>query len=404
MTKPSSSNNKPRVLFICPQPFFEWRGSPIRVKANVTALSELGYDVDLLTLPIGAEQHIDNVRIIRGWDFFGSTKISIGPSLLKLWFDMILLIQGLTLIMRNKYQILHGTEEAGFICYLLSLVSRKQFIFEKHSDSNSYQPSGLLKPILKLYRLTEKLTIIKSNSVISTGPALDEQAKDDANISQSNIDGSDKFFVIPDTPSSTLEPSEDEINQARQSLISSPDDVIISYAGSFASYQGIDIIFDAIPSIVSENPHAKFAIIGGSSSEITHYQTLLKQQGVEEHHIQFLGKIHPDKLPAYLAAADILLAPRKSGVNSPLKILDYFKAGAAIVATNTSANQRLLNNDNAVLCEFSATAFSKAIKDLSSSKEQRERLGKNAHKLYKTQYNFEQFKQQLGAVYQKLNT
>ena len=47
--------NRPRVLFVSPQPFFEWRGSPIRVKFNTMALDQLGYDVDLLTLPIGAD-------------------------------------------------------------------------------------------------------------------------------------------------------------------------------------------------------------------------------------------------------------------------------------------------------------------------------------------------------------
>jgi len=365
----TQSSDKTRILYICPQPFFEWRGSPIRVKANMTALGSLGFEVDLLTLPIGEDQHIENVRIIRAWNVFNSKSISIGPSGLKLWFDVVLLIQGLLLIRKNKYTVLHGAEEAGFICYVLTLFNRAKLVFEKHSDSNSYNPKGLLKPVLSVYRWVEKFTIKKSNVVISTGPALDEQAKeDDAHPNP------EKYVVIPDTPSSIFEPEEKDILDARNSLISSPD---------------------------KNNPHAKFIIIGGSEAEIEQHKTELAAQGVTNN-VTFLGMVHPDKLAAYLCASDVLLAPRKSGVNSPLKILDYFKAGAAIVATDTVANRRLLNDENAVLCDFNEDAFASAIHSLSTDNQKRKSLGEKAFSLYKTQYNFTVFTQQLKSVYTKL--
>ena len=34
-----------KVLFISPQPFFQWRGSPIRVAFNLQALADEGYEV-----------------------------------------------------------------------------------------------------------------------------------------------------------------------------------------------------------------------------------------------------------------------------------------------------------------------------------------------------------------------
>jgi len=387
-------DRKQRVLFICPQPFFEWRGSPIRVKFNVLALSELGYEVDLLTLPIGEDQKIDNVNVIRAWNLLGSKKISIGPSLLKLWFDGILLIQGISLVLRNRYDLLHGNEEAGFICYLLSFLCRARCIFEKHSDSKSYHPSIIMKPVLAIYNAVEKLTVRRSNAIISTGPALDEQA-------QSWVEPTtckQKFNMIPDVPSSILESNDDEIKKTRAKLIDDPQHVIITYAGSFASYQGVDIIFDAIPTIVKNSGSARFVIIGGSSTEINAYKKQLSEHGVQEQ-VLFLGKIAPDELPHYLAASDILLAPRKSGVNSPLKILDYFKAGGAIVATNTVGNRRLLNETNAAMCEFSVSSFSETIGVLINEPEKRKSLGFEGHKLYKSTYNFTTFKNKIGSAY-----
>ena len=158
---------------------------------------------------------------------------------------------------------------------------------------------------------------------------------------------------------------------------------------------------EAIPNIITKNPNIQFVIVGGNEHEIAHYKKQLGDANALQN-VQFLSMIHPDKLPAYLAAADILLAPRKSGINSPLKILDYFKAGAAIVATNTTANQRLLNSENAKLSEFSAAAFSEAINELATSKEEREKLGKNAHALYQQTYNFSEYSKQLKAVYEHL--
>ena len=80
-----------KVLLISPQPFFQWRGSPIRVGFNAMALVENGYAVDLLTLPIGDEREIKGVRVIRVANPLGVKNIPIGPSPHKIICDILLL-------------------------------------------------------------------------------------------------------------------------------------------------------------------------------------------------------------------------------------------------------------------------------------------------------------------------
>lgn len=77
------------VLFIFPQPFFQWRGSPIRVKFTVQILSELGYVVDLLTLPIGERIVPEGVTVIRVATPLRWKQVSIGSSLKKVFFDFL---------------------------------------------------------------------------------------------------------------------------------------------------------------------------------------------------------------------------------------------------------------------------------------------------------------------------
>ena len=384
-----------RVLFISPQPFFAWRGSSIRVKFNVLALTELGYQVDLLTIPIGEEESTP-ANVIRVPNFFGSKSISIGPSVLKLWFDLLLFIYGIGLVIRHRYIVVHGTEETGFLAWILSKFGRCRSVYEKHSDAASYQKGALQNFILKAYLAVEHFTCRHADLVICTGPGLYRQALD--------IAPKAKCHDIFDIPSSLVEPKESEISAAREMMTNGAkqDAVLVNYVGSFAVYQGIDIIFEAIPRVVSQNVDIRFIIIGGSESEIVARKKQLEAAGVPDQSVFFLGLIPPDQLPAYLNASDILLAPRKAGVNTPLKVLDYFKAGGAIVATDTAANRLILDHECARLCDFDAIAFSDTILELARNKETREGLATMARSKYLDKFNFRVFTRLLGEAYEDM--
>ena len=153
--------SSPRVLLISPQPYFAWRGSSIRVKFNVRALADLGCRVDLLTIPIGDDEPETPARVIRVWNIFGSRSISIGPSPLKLWFDLLLFIRGLSLVFSNRYDVVHGTEEAGFLAWILARIRGAKCVYEKHSDAASYKKGALQNLILKAYLAVEHFTCIE---------------------------------------------------------------------------------------------------------------------------------------------------------------------------------------------------------------------------------------------------
>ena len=143
----------------------------------------------------------------------------------------------------------------------------------------------------------------------------------------------------------------------------------------------------------------RFVIIGGSEEEIKAHQDALRAAGVPEQDVIFLGMIPPDKLPAYLVASDILMAPRRAGVNTPLKVLDYFKAGGAIVATDTEANRFIMDSSCARLCEFNDLAFSKAIIELAERPDERASIASKGRKLYQDKFNFSVFSRLLSEAY-----
>ncbi len=379
-----------KILLISPQPFFQWRGSPIRVGFNLLALTQLEYDVDLLTLPIGEKREIEGARIIRVANPFGLKNVPIGPSVPKLFFDFLILLKGISLCLKNRYDVIHGIEEAGMIAVLLAKLFGKQVIFEKHSDPSSYKKGVLRNAIMIVYSMVERTAVRFSDAVIGTGAGLVRQVDD--------MGTGTRAFHIFDIPSSLSEPAPDKVERLRKELQKQTDEILITFVGSFAVYQGVDLLFASIPHVVADFPQVRFVVIGGSANEIVERKAALSKKGVEEK-VSFLGKVAPDLLPNYLAASDILLSPRISGVNTPLKILDYMKVGRAIVATDVESNRLLVDEKTAVLAAPNPVAFAKGITSLAKDQSQRDAMGKAGRHLYETRYNFQQYRQRLADCY-----
>ena len=381
---------KEKILLISPQPFFQWRGSPIRVAFNADALARLGYCVDLLTLPIGEDKKIEGVNVIRVANPFRLRNIPIGPSLPKIFFDVLLLLKGAKLCLRNRYTVIHGVEEAGFIGVILAKLINARVIFEKHSDPFSYKKGFLKNCVLQLYAKVEKLSVKMSDAVICTGPGLVRQVE--------QMGTTTPAFHIFDIPSSLVEFEESGVLAVQEELKKNHDDVLITFVGSFALYQGVELMFASIPEVINKCPNARFVIIGGSEKEIEAQQIKFAESGVG-HRVSFLGKIAPDLLPNYLRASDILLSPRASGVNSPLKILDYMKAGRSIVATDIPSNRLVLDESNAVLTEPVPEEFARGIISLVEDAQHRQIMGDKNYDLYKTKYNFDHYCELMKSCY-----
>ncbi|WFB37305.1 glycosyltransferase [Kiritimatiellota bacterium B12222] len=384
---------KPRVLFLSPQPFFQWRGSPIRVQHNLRALSQLGYDVDLLTLPFGEDVDIENVRIHRVKGIPGVDNVPIGPSFWKIIFDIKLYFKARNLCKHHNYAVIHGIEEAGCLGYFLSRKQQASLVYEKHSDPASYRKNFIRNMIMAAYAQVENFTVQRADAVIATGQGLADavlRMKPDCHCTH-----------LFDIPSSLAEADQTRIQNCRTELLHEANELLATYVGSFAVYQGIDLLFDSIPLALQKAPQLRFVIIGGSDAEIAERKHALQQAGVADK-VSFLGKVDPESLPDYLGASDLLLSPRISGNNTPLKLLDYLKAGRAIVATDLEANRLIINETMATFSALTPAAFAQAIVDLALDTEARTHKATQGRALIDDVYNFTHYTQKLGEVYHAL--
>lgn len=385
MTTPSK-----RVLFIAPQPFFAWRGTPIRIGFDVQALAELGYEVDLLTLPLGADRAIPGVRLLRVANPFRVRSVPIGPSGHKAFFDLLLGVRALALAARRRYAVIHAVEEAGAFSWIVARLTGARAVFEKHSDPASHRAGRLKNAVLAAYRRAERIAIRRADAVIATGESLRDQAR--------AASPRTPVHHIFDIPSSLAEADPARACAIRAELAPDPASRVALYAGSFAVYQGIDLLFEAMASVLAREPRARFAVIGGSAEEIARRKAWLAERGVADRTV-FIGTVPPDELPHYLAAADVLLSPRIAGANTPLKLLDYLKAGRAIAATDNAANRLILDATTARLTAPEPGAFADAVAGLLADDAARARMGECGKRLIAGRYNFGEFKRRLAACY-----
>ena len=172
------------------------RGTPINVKAMVETLGEAGYGVDLLTYPYGEPLEIENVNLLRSLKIPGIKSIPIGPSWVKILLDIPFTLYAFYLSFRNKYDLVHGIEEAAFIAGIIGILTKKPFIYDMDSCMpTQLKDSGFLniKPLLSFVKALESFFIKRSAGILTVCSALSDKAKKKAS-------DSSRVFQIEDFP------------------------------------------------------------------------------------------------------------------------------------------------------------------------------------------------------------
>jgi hypothetical protein len=75
----------------------------------------------------------------------------------------------------------------------------------------------------------------------------------------------------------------------------------------------------------------------------------------------FVDKVAPAEIRAYLELADVLVSPRVSGTNTPLKVYSFLKSGKPLVATRLRTHTQVLSERYAILSGPEAEDLARSI-------------------------------------------
>ena len=358
---PPGGTTRGRVLYILPQPFFQPRGSSFRALSTVEAIAGLGYQVDLLCFPLGADPPNKGFTILRSGrpPFF--TSVRVGPSPRKVLFDVPLAWRARRLVRANGYDVIHGVEEAGFIAAHLGRRYGIPYIFDMHSwMSQQLEDVNYLRTrfLLEQFKRFELRSMAQARAIITVGPEMTEALK--------RLAPGVSAYSLPDSPLSFGDAPAPELERTIGRNFFSQHRKTILYTGNFHPYQGIDLLIQSIRHL-KQRIDGRFdfvlLLVGGSAAEartVGRYRQMAAELGVAQN-IVFGGEYPAEAMPIFMKRSDLLVSSRITGNNVPLKVYTYLASGTLLVATKTPSHTQVLSEGNCLLADPEPAALARAL-------------------------------------------
>lgn len=390
-----TTDRAPRVLMLAPEPFFEPRGTPFSEYHRLRALAELGYRVDLVTYPFGTDVELPGVRIVRSRGLPFVRRVAVGPSVVKLALDLRLFATAWRLARRGGYDVVHSHEEAAFFGVWLARRFGLPHVYDMHSSlpqqlaNFRYALGRLCRP---LFAWLERRTVAASDLVITICQELQDLAV--------ALDAGERAVLIENVMGGeTPEPPSLDARAVRDRWGIGAERVLVLYTGTFEPYQGVDLLIDAAAQLARTHPSAVVLMVGGEPSQVDAARRRAVSAGAP---VVFAGAQPAREIPAFIEAADILVSPRVSGTNTPLKIYSYLRAERPIVATRLRTHTQVLDDSTALLVAPEPAALAAGLARLVEDPALRQRLAAAAGDLARTRYSRAGYMARTAEAYARL--
>jgi PEP-CTERM/exosortase A-associated glycosyltransferase len=156
----------------------------------------------------------------------------------------------------------------------------------------------------------------------------------------------EKVTVIPNAVNiedfSTGEPPNLELARALR-LHSKP---LLGFIGSFYAYEGLNILLQALPQMLSMNSDIRVLLVGGGPQE-AELKALATQIGIADKVI-FTGRVPHDQVQLYYNLIDVLVYPRLrmrlTDLVTPLKPLEAMAQGRLVAASDVGGHMELIED------------------------------------------------------------
>ncbi len=156
----------------------------------------------------------------------------------------------------------------------------------------------------------------------------------------------DRIAVVPNAvDSSFLRPAPAPDAALKQSLgIRGP---VFGFIGSFYSYEGLDLLLEAVPALSREIRDFRILLVGGGPEE-QRLRSIVEQSGIG-HFVKFVGRVHHTDVARYYALTDVCVFPRRkirlTDLVTPLKPVEAMANIKPIVASDVGGHRELISDN-----------------------------------------------------------
>jgi glycosyltransferase involved in cell wall biosynthesis len=306
--------------------------------------------------------------------------------------DLTLVLEMRRRLRSQVYQLVHALEETAFPAVFLARRAKIPVLYDMHSrltDGLVRLPGMKRGPLRRAARRCEEW-LFRNVDVVVTSKGLADQVRavhPEARLFEWHFSGN-----LGDGSGS------DQIS-LRKSLKIPAEAPVVLYSGTLSEYQGIDLFLEAAALLRESAPNAVFVLVGCEAGQAESAFAIARDLGVEDQ-IRIVDRQPRSRMHAYFAMADILVSPRISGANVPLKIFDYLAADRPIVATDIPTHRTVLDESTALLAPPTAPDLSEAIAHILQDPNVGERLRKGAREYAAKHLGWALFVDSLSRIHQ----
>lgn len=200
----------------------------------------------------------------------------------------------------------HGTSREGGMRYRLTRALETHVL--KGVDAVTTICEGLRGDIIGRGLPESKVTVIPNSVALERFPLL--KGKDETLLAQMGLQGSR----------------------------------VVGFIGSFYAYEGLPLLLEALPLILSQRDDVRLLLVGGGPQEKVLRQ-LTEQLGLGNKVI-FTGRVSHNEVQRYYSLVDIFVYPRLSmrltELVTPLKPLEAMAQGRLVVASDVGGHKELI--------------------------------------------------------------
>jgi glycosyltransferase involved in cell wall biosynthesis len=383
-----------RVLVVASWPCFSIASTPLDVANRCRALTEIGYEIHLATLPLGRDLPMPGLIYNRVARIPGLSQMPVGFSFAKLAYDFLLAVKTFHLLGRQRFAAVHAIEDAAFFIAPIARWFGTPIVVDLDSDlcgqllSNG---SRIARALAVLARRLRRSALRRSSCTITVAGEL-------TRLVHAESPGT-RVFEIKDVPGEELmRPARPDAVERLHRELALPAGRLIVYTGNFDRRQGLETLIDAMPLVLKRHPDSVLLLIGGEPAQIERLRGRAARNRVGDA-VRLLGKRPVDEMPEFMAMASVLVSPRLEPYVTPLKIYAYMASGRPIVATDLPAHTDVLDLNSAILAPLGADGLAEGIIRAFNEPARSARLGLRARQLVEREHTYEAFKGKLADVY-----
>lgn len=390
MLRPIHSPYRFNVVMVAACPFPANRGTPSRILQMANSLVSRHHAITVVTYHLGISPNTCAARIIRtpGLPY---RNFAPGPTLTKFLILNPLLFIKLLKTVDHHIDLIHAHNfEGALLAYAVRRIRRIPVIYDAHTVLQTELPSYPGFHNDWIARCLDFRVPALADHIIAVSDSL-KRSLLRLGIRPSAID------VVPTGSHLQLfEGADGDSVRRKYGLGGKP---IVMYTGSIINYQGIDDLLNAMRMVFERNDDVVLMLVG---PQYCATYRMRSEGGRFRSRILFAGEQPFSEVPAFLAAADVVVSPRSECAGIPQKLTNYMAAGKAVVSFAGSAKLITHGHDGLVVGNHDTAAMADAIGRLLSDKALRNRLGENAKKSVQDYFDWDILTPKIEAIYHRV--